>query len=130
MKKKKSSSSPRRQRREEPRTITTLRKRLAIVRQRLKEGRLQRPIALELGCNEGTVRHDIKILQFPADWVKRIENGEPAEPFLREARNAAARKEQQQRLQAETRTGQYSDEVAKEVLEWLMTKLLTRATRT
>jgi hypothetical protein len=41
-----------------------------------------------------------------------------------------AKKEQQQRLQAETETGQYSDEVAKEVLAWLMTKLLTRADET
>lgn len=37
------------------------------------------------------------------------------------------REEQQQRLQAETRTGQFSDEVANEVLAWLMTKPLTRA---
>jgi hypothetical protein len=96
------------------------------VRQGLKDGKLQRQIAREPGCNEGTVRRDISILQLPADWVKRIENGEPAEPFLRKARIAAAREEQQQRLQAETQTGHHSDEIAKEVLNWLMTKPLLR----
>jgi transposase len=124
---KKSSSSRRQQRRKKPRTTKKLRERLSIVRRLRKEGKLQRQIARKLGCDEGTVRHDIRILQLPDEWVKRIENGEPAEPFLRKARTAAARKEQQQRLQAETETGQYSDEVAKEVLAWLMTKLLTRA---
>jgi hypothetical protein len=124
--KKKSSSSQRRQRGKKPRTTRTLRERLSIVRQRWKEGKPQRQIADELACDEGTVRRDISILQLPADWVKRIENGEPAEPFLREARIAAAREEQQQRLQAETQTGHHSDEIAKEVLAWLMTKPLLR----
>ena len=123
---KKSSSSPRRQRGKEPRTTKKMPERFSIVRQGLKDGKLQRQIARELGCNEGTVRRDISILQLPADWVKRIENGEPAEPFLRKARIASAKEEQQQRLQAETQTGHHSDEIAKEVLNWLMTKPLLR----
>ncbi len=123
---KKSSSSPSRQRGKEPRTTMKMPERLSIVRQGLKDGKLHRQIARELGCDEGTIRHDIKILQLPADWVKRIENGEPAEPLLRKARIAAAREEQQQRLQAETQTGHHSDEIAKEVLNWLMTKPLLR----
>lgn len=123
---KKSSSSPSRQRGKEPRTTMKMPERLSIVRQGLKDGKLHRPIARELGCDEGTIRRDISILQLPADWVKRIENGEPAEPFLRKARIAAAREEQPQRLQAETQTGHHSDEIAKEVLNWLMTKPLLR----
>jgi len=127
---KKSSSSRRRQRRKEPGTTRTLRERLPLVRQALKENKPQRQIARELECDEGTIRHDIRILQLPVELVKRIENGEPAEPFLRKARIAAAKKEHQQRLQAETQTGQHSDEVAEVVLDWLMTKPLWRVDET
>lgn len=124
---KKSSSSRRGQRRKEPRTTRTLRERLPLVRQALKENKPRRQIARELVCDEGTVRHDIRILQLPEELVNRIENGEPAEPFLQKARIAAAREEQQRRLQEEAETGKHSDNVAKDSLAWLMTKPLIRA---
>ena len=102
-------------------------KRRVLVHERLQQGKKQREIARELGCDEGTVRRDIEILQLSEASLKRIEDGASAEAFLRDARVAAAKKEHKVRVQEEQATGQHSGEVAHAVLDWLKEMPLVQA---
>ncbi len=107
--------------------------RLDLVKRALAAGKSRRKIARELGYDEGTIRRDLKILALPEHQVLAIRNGATAEKFLRARRRqeAAEQRElrwqqaaeaQRIRLQEEKASGINSDETAKAVLGWLMTK--------
>ena len=101
--------------------------RLKLVREGLQQGKSRRAIARELGCDEGTIRRDIAKLQLPEESIEAIEQGAPAEQFLRMSRLASAMLERDHRLEEELATGVHSDAVAEDVLTYLLEKELVRA---
>ncbi len=119
----------------ETRDRVSLAARLGLVEQGVIDGKSQRQIARELGCDEGTVRRDLEILALPEDQVLAIRNGDSAEKYLRARRRQEAAErlrlrqqqiaaEQRTRLQEEKTSGIHSDETSKAVLDWLGSKEL------
>jgi len=101
--------------------------RLQLVLQGLDAGKSQRKIAKELGCDEGTIRRDIKKLQLPAPYLKAVESGDSAEKYLRAIRAGAAAADRNERIAEEFETGCHSDALTEVLLEWSMGKELATA---
>jgi transposase-like protein len=94
--------------------------RLNHVRAGLQQGKSQRAMAKELGCDEGTIRRDLKKLRLADNHRTLVEQGASAEPFLRTVRGEEALDELWWRVQEEANTGSYSDDVARAGLLYLM----------
>ena len=113
------------------------RERLELICSGLIAGKSQREIAGELGWDEGTIRRDIKKLCLPEDELNAIADGGSAEKHLRvlmqhratEARRVLRQRgaeERRVRIPEDEATGVHSNALAEIVLDWLMTKDLTR----
>lgn len=74
-------------------------------------GKSNRAIARRLGCDEGTVRNDRKILTLPAAEIRSVMNGVAGTPLLRE---------QQAR---ETALGRQKQEIAEQKSQFLTNRL-------
>jgi hypothetical protein len=102
--------------------------RLELVRRGRDQGKSNREIARDLGCDEGTVRRDLKKLRLPEDQLIAIQEGDPAEQYLDKARfektgiDQKVRKIRRKRLLTEKVTGVPSDEAANAVSAWLVKK--------
>jgi hypothetical protein len=94
------------------------------------DGWSNRAIARKLGCNEGTVRRDVKKLQLAEQDRILLDQGAAAEPLLRRdrqerkhARERAHReyvtKEQSRRVIEERSDGRHSDAISSAALAWL-----------
>ena len=101
--------------------------RIEHVRRGLAAGKSQRAIARELGCDEGTVRRDIKKLRLPASALALIQQGAPAEPFLYTVRRQKTLEELRGRVEEEAANECHSDAAAQAGLTYLQQKALFRA---
>jgi hypothetical protein len=105
--------------------------RLDIVRREVKEGKSRREIAEELGCNEKTVRRDLKKLDLPPKQLAAIEAGDSAEKYLSQALlretgvDWSARNKIARRRREDEKSGKHSRPLAQALLSWLSSKELT-----
>lgn len=90
-----------------------------IVDTELRGGKSRRQIARQLGCDEGTVRRDMKVLALPASELARAQRGMAVEPLLRRDRRRKERLQHIARAQEEQRSAAYSSSLAETVFEWL-----------
>jgi hypothetical protein len=102
----------------------TQKQRWATIRKGLKNNKSQRAIAKELGCDEGTIRREIRKMTLPKEFVDAIMQGHPAEPLLRHMRAAEAIRNGITRLQQEKVSGRHSTAAATAVVKWLLDKEL------
>jgi transposase-like protein len=99
--------------------------RLELVQFGLEQGKSRRQMGRELGCDEATIRRDIKKLSLPEDQQAAIRKGDSAEKHLRQVRyektgiDELAVKRKKKRLTKETKTGGDSNDLAELVLDWL-----------
>jgi len=105
--------------------------RLPVILRGIEEGKSIRGIARELGCDDGTIRRDLRKLALPPEQLAAIQEGDSAEKYLNAAllretgvdwnvRNKLGR-----RRRDEEKKGKHSDCLATAMLGWLSTKELT-----
>jgi hypothetical protein len=133
----KTRTNPSKPKRTKPDDRPRGKERLELICSSLIAGKSRREIALELGWDEGTIRRDIKKLYLPEDKLNAIADGDSAEKHLRvlmrqraddakRVRHQRGAEERRVRIPEEQAAGVHSEALAKLVLDWLMTKELTR----
>jgi DNA-binding CsgD family transcriptional regulator len=105
--------------------------RLPIIIRRISEGKSRRQVADELGCDESTVRRDLRRLALPVEQQAAIQDGAAAEIYLNQALlkktgvDRRARNKISRRRREDRKTGKHSDPLAQDMLQWLSTASLT-----
>jgi hypothetical protein len=107
--------------------------RLPIILRGIEEGKSNRKIADELGCDEGTARFDRRKLALPPEEQAAIQSGDSAEKYLNAALlretgiDRSARNKIGRRRREDAKTGKHSAALERALLGWLSSKLLTNS---
>jgi hypothetical protein len=102
--------------------------RLSTISRGIEEGKTNRQIARDLGCDEATVRRDLKKLALPPEQLAAIQEGDSAEKYLNDALlrqtgiDRRARDKIGRRRREDQESGKHSESLADALLDWLSTK--------
>jgi hypothetical protein len=82
-------------------------------------GKSNRTIARELGCDEGTIRNDRKLIALPDEKVRQAMAGAPVARLMREHKAVEAAQIRKRQEQAEKKAYFLTNKLAKAIDEWI-----------